>query len=87
MSIGRLKARILSHGGEGVTVLDTLPLVFNLFGGVVVFSLALSIQQLAVVGELLVNRALDNVDPQGIGVRYLQVHTVPEPTLSPHKIS
>jgi hypothetical protein len=26
-------------------------------------SLALSIQQLAVVGELLVNRALDNVDP------------------------
>ncbi|MCY1434139.1 hypothetical protein D9M71_501870 [compost metagenome] len=30
-------------------------------------SLALSIQQLAVVGELLVNRALDNVDPQGSG--------------------
>ena len=30
-------------------------------------SLALSIQQLAVVGELLVNRALDNVDPQGNG--------------------
>lgn len=28
-------------------------------------SLALSIQQLAVVGELLVNRALDNVDPPG----------------------
>lgn len=28
-------------------------------------SLALSIQQLAVVGELLVNRALDNVDPLG----------------------
>lgn len=26
-------------------------------------SLALSIQQLAVVGELLVNRALDNIDP------------------------
>ena len=26
-------------------------------------SLALSIQQLAVVGELLVNRALDNLDP------------------------
>ena len=35
--------------------------------GVVVFSLALSIQQVAVVGELLVNRALDNVDPQGKG--------------------
>jgi len=30
-------------------------------------SLALSIQQLAVVGELLVNRALDIVDPQGVG--------------------
>ncbi|WP_259674424.1 MULTISPECIES: hypothetical protein [Pseudomonas] len=29
--------------------------------------LALSIQQLAVVEELLVNRALDNVDPQGSG--------------------
>ncbi|MGY2259285.1 DUF6124 family protein [Pseudomonas sp. SDO55104_S430] len=28
-------------------------------------SLALSIQQLAVIGELLVNRALDNVDPPG----------------------
>jgi hypothetical protein len=28
-------------------------------------SLALSIQQLAVVGELLVNRALDNFDPPG----------------------
>ncbi|CRL47467.1 DUF6124 family protein [Pseudomonas sp. URMO17WK12:I11] len=28
-------------------------------------SLALSIQQLAVVGELLVNRALDNLDPPG----------------------
>jgi hypothetical protein len=25
---------------------------------------ALSVQQLAVVGELLVNRALDNIDPQ-----------------------
>ena len=32
-------------------------------------SLALSIQQLAVVGELLVNRALDNVDPPGGGVK------------------
>jgi len=67
MLIGRLKARILSYGGKGVTVLEPLPLVFNLFGGVVVFSLALSIQQLAVVGELLVNRTLDNVDPQGSG--------------------
>jgi hypothetical protein len=28
-------------------------------------SLALSIQQLAVIGELLVNRALDNIDPPG----------------------
>ncbi|KAB0486777.1 hypothetical protein SAMN04490202_0490 [Pseudomonas reinekei] len=28
-------------------------------------SLALSIQQLAVVGELLVNRALDNIEPPG----------------------
>jgi hypothetical protein len=28
-------------------------------------SLALSIQQLAVLGELLVNRALDNLDPPG----------------------
>ncbi|MGF6708934.1 hypothetical protein ABIA58_005833 [Pseudomonas frederiksbergensis] len=28
-------------------------------------SLALSIQQLAVLGELLVNRALDNLDPHG----------------------
>lgn len=27
-------------------------------------NVALSIQQLAVVGELLVNRALDNIDPQ-----------------------
>jgi len=27
-------------------------------------NVALSIQQLAVVGELLVNQALDNIDPQ-----------------------
>ena len=47
-------------------------------------SLALSIQQLAVVGELLVNRALDNVlNP----VRDRQVRTVPEPTLTCRKVS
>jgi hypothetical protein len=32
-------------------------------------SLALAIQQMAVVGELLVNRALDSVDPPGTGGR------------------
>lgn len=33
-------------------------------------SLALSIQQLAVVGELLVNRALDNLDPPPAATQY-----------------
>jgi hypothetical protein len=35
-----------------------------------VLACALSIQQLAVVGELLVNRALDNIDPpEGVPIK------------------
>ena len=33
-------------------------------------SLALAVQQLAVIGELLVNRALDNLDPQQTAIQH-----------------
>ncbi len=56
---------LLSHACETLASLNVLTtdLACELEGSH--RSLALSIQQLAVVGELLVNRALDNLDPLG----------------------
>jgi hypothetical protein len=56
---------LLSHACETLASLNVLTtdLACKLEGSH--RSLALSIQQLAVVGELLVNRALDNLDPPG----------------------
>ncbi|MHC8326257.1 DUF6124 family protein [Pseudomonas sp. LB1P83] len=56
---------LLSHACETLTSLNVLTtdLACELEGSH--RSLALSIQQLAVLGELLVNRALDNLDPPG----------------------
>lgn len=56
-------ASLLSHACETLASLNVLTtdLACNLEGSN--RSLALSIQQLAVVGELLINRALDNLDP------------------------
>lgn len=62
-----LKGADFKLWGEGCHGAGTFTSRFQSVRGVVVFSLALSIQQLAVVGELLVNRTLDNVDPQGSG--------------------
>jgi hypothetical protein len=54
---------LLSHACETLASLNVLTtdMACNLEGSQ--RSLALAIQQLAVVGELLVNRALDNLDP------------------------
>lgn len=54
---------LLSHACETLASLNVLTtdLACNLEGSN--RSLALSIQQLAVIGELLINRALDNLDP------------------------
>jgi len=54
---------LLSHACESLAQLNNLTtdLACKLEGSH--RSLALAIQQLAVVGELLVNRALDNLDP------------------------
>jgi hypothetical protein len=54
---------LLSHACETLASLNVLTtdLACELEGSH--RSLALSIQQLAVLGELLVNRALDNIDP------------------------
>jgi hypothetical protein len=54
---------LLSHACETLASLNALTtdLACNLEGSN--RSLALSIQQLAVIGELLINRALDNLDP------------------------
>ena len=54
---------LLSHACETLASLNVLitEMACELSG--TQRSLALSIQQLAVVGELLVNRALDNLDP------------------------
>lgn len=56
---------LLSHACETLASLNVLTtdLACELEGSH--RSLALSIQQLAVLGELLVNRALDNLDPPG----------------------
>ncbi|MDR8368066.1 DUF6124 family protein [Pseudomonas sp. JL3] len=56
---------LLSHACETLASLNVLTTDFacELEGSH--RSLALSIQQLAVLGELLVNRALDNLDPPG----------------------
>ncbi|KNH45158.1 DUF6124 family protein [Pseudomonas lini] len=56
---------LLSHACETLASLNVLTSDFagELEGSH--RSLALSIQQLAVLGELLVNRALDNLDPPG----------------------
>ncbi len=56
---------LLSHACETLASLNVLTtdLARELEGSH--RSLALSIQQLAVLGELLVNRALDNLDPTG----------------------
>ncbi|WLG42808.1 DUF6124 family protein [Pseudomonas sp. FP1740] len=56
---------LLSHACETLASLNVLTtdLACELEGSH--RSLALSIQQLAVLGELLVNRALDNLDPTG----------------------
>jgi hypothetical protein len=56
---------LLSHAFETLASLNVLTtdLARELEGSH--RSLALSIQQLAVLGELLVNRALDNLDPPG----------------------
>ncbi|MGE7962111.1 DUF6124 family protein [Pseudomonas sp. NPDC089918] len=56
---------LLSHAYETLASLNVLTTDFarELEGSH--RSLALSIQQLAVLGELLVNRALDNLDPPG----------------------
>ncbi|MBD9562602.1 hypothetical protein IB250_06375 [Pseudomonas sp. PDM09] len=56
---------LLSHACETLASLNVLATDFacELEGSH--RSLALSIQQLAVLGELLVNRALDNLDPPG----------------------
>ncbi|EJM62165.1 hypothetical protein PMI30_04895 [Pseudomonas sp. GM50] len=56
---------LLSHACETLASLNVLTtdLACELEGSN--RSLALSIQQLAVLGELLVNRALDNLDPPG----------------------
>jgi len=54
---------LLSHACESLSQLNVLTtdLACKLEGSN--RSLALAIQQLAIVGELLVNRALDNLDP------------------------